>query len=1462
MQHALVSFVVPQLDAYGSVMVDLENGGANANSDWMTKTELLATDFDAELAMTDVRLFQYLDPPTYTVRQYYSPTSGSVSARDLLSGIVTPEYWLQGEIASELLIRDFGVNIQTYNPTGYHDQLNVQYYVRSYDGWNGFRVDTVVENVWANARGQVMYDYDLTLGLSSPTTVDSRNDFEHNHDSRWRQTFWLGDQPSNINVAYDVDYMISTGLLPNYDTSLVMDEGRMASEYGQWQGSDHDLMESGIVAPYFGMTGGREEIGLNPTWAVRWLLSMDNRMREITLQCGDVSGYVPIHLRESDPSRPSYQGVISVDDRPTVWISRPNWSNTAAQDKLPTAVGEIDDAYAWKYITPAVWKPDHAHQASFAFIPYWMTGDFYYFEEMNFWGAYNIADTWPGPRQNDQGILYGQTRGMAWGLRNVADAALMAPDVMFAAEKAYYEDKIQNSLDQWALEHIGNTTDYPSIHFWGTNGNDGKPQANMDPYPEVSRFNTPWTEDFMIYVLSHMQNVGWDTQALIDWVGDGRINSFVHDDMNPYRGSIYHQPVQYRETDGSGQAIGPHIPFATWWDVNNGYLDPIGPTSYTSRTANTYECIGLGSLAQLVHLPEGEWAWEWLDNHVLFHADYTKDPTWAVLPKTAIASDYSAPAAIGDLAVVGTDESSVELTWTATGDDGAAGRAAEYDLRYSTSPITEGNWSSATQMAGEWYQQKPQSAGSADGLIVSGLTPGVTYYFAVKVEDNAANWSPLSNVISAAPIDDSVAPAAIADLTAGNPGEDTVDLTWTASGDDGSTGTASSYDIRYASSPITAGNWASATPATQGVPIPQPAGSAESTTLSGLPSGLTLYFAIKAVDNADNSGPVSNSPSATTILDNVAPNATSDLAVTAEMGTEVTLAWTASGDDGGVGTATSYDVRYSTLPITGANWASADQAAGEPAPNPAGSPESFTVTGLNANTQYYFALKAIDNAGNPSGLSNGIGGHTTTVPDVQFALASSSANETAGSIDITVTLSASSSQTIAVDYIVTGGSASQGADYALPGSQLQFSPGQVSQTITVTLTDDTTFEGNETVELTLANPSNVALTTPSVHTLTIVDDDLPQTGTLIDDDFQTDTGDWETTWFYRTDLGGGQWVFKHDGGIAERDSWHPDALPAAADIELDLAMPGTWSAPYYLAVYFQMDKQLLRPHQEQGYSLRYIDDWGSGNDGLQLWEKDGQYGANTKLAEVSVPLDSQPHHLKITSDGAGMIEIYWDNMATPVLSYDDSGSYVGGEDTYLAVKSYHMAAWFDNILVTNNPNVDGDANGDGYVSLVDYTVWAANYDPDGPGTATVGTGDFSGDGYVTLVDYTIWAANYNPPPLPSEPAPSEESLAEPVATATTQTALAEPLLAGTESETADEPPLATGAVAPVISNELAPTSESARPARRRRPQQRLRTRRLRRKDRKSVTWPGLAGDILGQDELVDVLAMAQVASPL
>jgi hypothetical protein len=100
----------------------------------------------------------------------------------------------------------------------------------------------------------------------------------------------------------------------------------------------------------------------------------------------------------------------------------------------------------------------------------------------------------------------------------------------------------------------------------------------------------------------------------------------------------------------------------------------------------------------------------------------------------------------------------------------------------------------------------------------------------------------------------------------------------------------------------------------------------------------------------------------------------------------VVLSWIAPGDDANVGTAAGYDLRVSTEVITEGNWDTAGQVIGEPIPSVAGTAEECTVGGLDSNTVYYFAIKAVDEAGNWSELSNVVNTGCDTTDVMRFDL--------------------------------------------------------------------------------------------------------------------------------------------------------------------------------------------------------------------------------------------------------------------------------------------------------------------------------------------------------------------------------------------------------------------------------------------------------------------------------------------
>jgi hypothetical protein len=218
---------------------------------------------------------------------------------------------------------------------------------------------------------------------------------------------------------------------------------------------------------------------------------------------------------------------------------------------------------------------------------------------------------------------------------------------------------------------------------------------------------------------------------------------------------------------------------------------------------------------------------------------------------------------------------------------------------------------------------------------------------------------------------DTVAPSMVTNLAAGGATPVSLVLTWTATGDDGATGTAHRYDIRYSTSVITSANFASAEQAT-GEPAPTAAGSAQTMTVTGLTSNTPYDIAMKTMDEGDNWSVLSNVAQATTANanDTIRPGPTTTLGAGTITTNSVVLTWTAVGDDSLGGTSSRFDVRYSTSAVTSANFASAYQVTGEPTPAATGTAQSMTVTGLDPYTSYFFALKTSDEVPNWSELSN------------------------------------------------------------------------------------------------------------------------------------------------------------------------------------------------------------------------------------------------------------------------------------------------------------------------------------------------------------------------------------------------------------------------------------------------------------------------------------------------------------
>ena len=163
-----------------------------------------------------------------------------------------------------------------------------------------------------------------------------------------------------------------------------------------------------------------------------------------------------------------------------------------------------------------------------------------------------------------------------------------------------------------------------------------------------------------------------------------------------------------------------------------------------------------------------------------------------------------------------------------------------------------------------------------------------------------------------------------------------------------------------------------------------------------------------------------------------------------------------------------------------------------------------TVTGDSLDEPDETVVVTLSSATNAS-ISAATGTGTITddddAPTVSMSAATASVGESAGTKNLTVSLSAVSGKAVTVPYTVStasGDTATAGTDYtAVSSGSLSISAGNSSGTITVTVTSDTVDEPDETFTVTLGTPTNAALHATATRTVvTITDDDAAPTVTL------------------------------------------------------------------------------------------------------------------------------------------------------------------------------------------------------------------------------------------------------------------------------------------------------------------------------------------------------------------------------
>jgi len=385
-------------------------------------------------------------PPTGADLTAYSGSSGTQPA---VAGKIRD--WLVGPVMRES---------HYYAPVPSKPGLGVFWYVRKYQN-GAVEIETIVENGWQRITGAAIgYVVSVTINNTVRPWFDniSNKTLTHQPYTRWVRVDWKDPtNETNTYVLHDVQYIEDTRLVPNYGWPVPCNEDafltcRAATSLSARVMASVTDAEVRRPAPLTGAidtvfwrpaqdAGGEEDygqIGLLPSWECVYLRTRDIRALRTTLYSG------------------------------RTWQFIPTWRRDEMTLKLPRTHPTYRVTYSHD-------NAEREHQPSTGFLPYLLTGRYFFMEQQQNTALWNFFKTnyvtpWPvgggNGRDGLRGILVSgelAPRAVAWPWRNLFQAACISPS------EAPYTDPLAADLVYCAQENIE--------YFWGLQ-RDNTPLAN------------------------------------------------------------------------------------------------------------------------------------------------------------------------------------------------------------------------------------------------------------------------------------------------------------------------------------------------------------------------------------------------------------------------------------------------------------------------------------------------------------------------------------------------------------------------------------------------------------------------------------------------------------------------------------------------------------------------------------------------------------------------------------------------------------------------------------------------------------------------------------------------------------------------------------------------------------------------------------------------------------------------
>ncbi|WP_031565343.1 InlB B-repeat-containing protein [Rheinheimera texasensis] len=647
-RHAIISVVVPQIPASGSVRLQVVNQAPLSNQSGLTPEQMLADEFDFDAQIK----------ATFAENQIQTR-----SARDMLSkGKFS--YWVQGPVATTVLIADHSVERTADFGSDAHRSVRPMFYATFWPSIKKVQVRFIGEITNTQALQDQSYDLTLSGGWKNPQQLYQQTAVPHQAMTRWTRQFWLGTAVPVVSLNHQLGYLARTKLIPNFDTSRIIPESTIIARYKSWQTTDSSLYGGGHWQKAMATAGGRQEIGMYPAWTVRWLYSGDWRLTEIAMRHAEMSGGWPYHVREGDPERTFDEAntvsglgrILSINQggRPTAWLTRIDWHEIVAKDKIiPVAT-----------LGSTRWNPDVGHHPDMSSAQYLLTGDYYFLEQSWFSAAFTSMDNnataksstlGRGPTGSEGALYSNESRAQAWAFRTRVHTASVTPDGL--PERLYFETLTHKALAIWeGLFNVQNPNQtYPDLWNFARNTIAPKefPYSKGVPsplgqwghgtlrsstytdefydYSKAAAGSSPWMAHLVILALGRAEELGYPAGPMKAYVGRMLTGPAAEPDFALELLSAYRQPA-IRQPDG--------LWFDSWLQVQDAYLPAFRDETIARYKSPTvideefgYDSVVWGTSSYLHDLPGGEKVWSYYDDKLKSNTGFNSSPKWAIRPR-------------------------------------------------------------------------------------------------------------------------------------------------------------------------------------------------------------------------------------------------------------------------------------------------------------------------------------------------------------------------------------------------------------------------------------------------------------------------------------------------------------------------------------------------------------------------------------------------------------------------------------------------------------------------------------------------------------------------------------------------------------------------------------------------------------------------------------------------------------